>query len=118
MVECDNHVIEPNGERRNTELVEGRTRHTFDGAGQFISEQTGPAALKRGQIGPSWLWQLRQPLGKFCKRIAAIRRVRHPLDRVSRDERISPQLRVPHCTVEEQNVRQVAQSTENVDWSE
>ncbi len=110
VIKRHDNVVQPGRQSRNSKLIDRRFGHAFQTAGQLVTEQTGPAALKRWKIRTHRLWQHGDAVGQLLESVRAVGRHRQPLDWVCGDERIPAQLRMPHRAVEEHYMRQAAQS--------
>ena len=110
MIKRHDDVVQSDCQCRNFKLIDRCFWYAFQAAGQLVSEQTGPAALKWRKVGALRLRQHSDAVGQLLKGVGAIGGHVQPLDWVGGNERIPAQLRMPHRTVEEHDMRQAAQS--------
>src|SRR3954454_9837842 len=114
MIERHNDVVQADGNRWHFELVNLSRRYPFKAGTQLVSEQAGPTALERRKVRPQFLWQHLKPCCQKTECTRCRRRNRKPSNRICRNKRIPPQLRVPHRAVEENHMGQATQAEKNV----
>ena len=106
VVEGYDHVVQPDRQRRNLELIDAWGRQPLQAPVQVVGEQSGNSTLKRRQIRAMPSLPRQQPAPQGVQAANIVGRQSDELDGIGGDKRIATQLSFAQRTVQKDAVGQ------------